>query len=101
MISSDMETRKADAPRSPDGLCVITVRLFAAARERAGAESVTVRLPAGATIRELRMALSETVPALRPLAGHLLFAIGTDYAADGAAVPTSGEVVAFPPVSGG
>lgn len=79
----------------------VTVRLFAAARERAGAEVVAVRLSAGATIGELREALGEAIPALRPLVGHLLFAVGTDYAADDAGLPASGEVVAFPPVSGG
>jgi molybdopterin converting factor small subunit len=101
MISSDVGTRRADAPRSPDRGCDVAVRLFAGARERAGAEVVAVRLPAGATIGELRMALGETVPALRPLVGHLLFAVGTEYATDDAPLPEAGEVVAFPPVSGG
>lgn len=81
----------------------VTIRLFAAAKERAGAETVTVSLPAPARIGELRTALAETIPALRPLAAHLLFAVGTEYASDDAIVPDSdsGEVVAFPPVSGG
>ena len=90
-----MTVSAADAVRS------VTVRLFAAAKERAGTEVVIVRLPAEATVGELRAALGEVVPALRPLAGHLLFAIGTDYAGDDAPLPSSGEVAAFPPVSGG
>jgi molybdopterin converting factor small subunit len=82
-------------------LRMVTVRLFAAARDRAGSNSVSVRLPVRATIRELRAALGEASPALRPLMSHLLFAIGTEYVTDDAAVPDAGEIVAFPPVSGG
>lgn len=83
------------------GLRDVTIRLFAAAKDRAGAETVAVRIPAAATIGDVRTAIGETIPALRPLVPHLLFAVGTDYAPDTAAVPESGEVAAFPPVSGG
>ena len=86
---------------STTGLRDVTVRLFAAAKDRAGAETVTVCVPAAATIGDVRAALAETVPGVRPLVSHLLFAVGTDYAPDTAVVPNSGEVVAFPPVSGG
>ncbi|HEX6985671.1 MAG TPA: MoaD/ThiS family protein [Planctomycetaceae bacterium] len=79
----------------------VAVRLFAAAKDRAGAEVVTVRVPAAARIGDVRAALGASVPGLRPLVPYLLFAVGTEYAADDAAVPESGEVVAFPPVSGG
>ncbi|MBA3313488.1 MAG: MoaD/ThiS family protein [Planctomycetaceae bacterium] len=79
----------------------VSVRLFAAARERAGAEVVTVQVPVNSRIADLRIVIGETVPSLKPLAAHLLFAIGTEYATDDAPLPASGEVVAFPPVSGG
>lgn len=79
----------------------VTVRLFAAARDRAAADVVTVRLPSDARFSDLRSALGEAVPGLRTLAPSLLFAVGTTYATDDAPVPPSGEVVAFPPVSGG
>ena len=80
---------------------VITVRLFAAARDRAGSDSVNVELPAGATIGDLRSVLGVSVPTLHAVSRHLLFAVGTEYATDASAVPESDEVVAFPPVSGG
>lgn len=89
------------APRDPTARREVTVRLFAAAKDRAGADTVTVAVPLDARIGELRAALGETVPELRPLAPHLLFAIGTEYAVDESPLPTNGEVVAFPPVSGG
>lgn len=79
----------------------VTVRLFAAAKDRAGSDTVTVRLPTGAVIGDLREVLGEAIPALRPLTKHLLFAAGTDYAADAAPVPEGAEIAAFPPVSGG
>lgn len=86
---------------SESDLREVTIRLFAAAKERAGAESVTVRLPVRASIGDLRTALSESIPELQSLVPHLLFAIGTEYAGDAAIVPATGEIVAFPPVSGG
>ena len=80
---------------------LVTVRLFAAARERAGRETVTVDVSAGALIGDVRAALGEAIPALLPLTKHLLFAVGTEYATDDAPLPDGSEVVAFPPVSGG
>ena len=79
----------------------VHVRLFAAAKERAGTETVTVRLPTGASVHDLRRTLGESIPELLPLVPHLLFAIGTTYARDDDPLPASGEIVAFPPVSGG
>jgi molybdopterin converting factor small subunit len=86
---------------SPAGHRDLVVRLFAAARERAGAETVSVRVPADATIADVRAGIGEALPPLRPLAAHLLFAIGTSYASDDTPVPAGDELVAFPPVSGG
>lgn len=80
---------------------IVRVRLYAAAKERAGAETVEVRVPRDAVIGDLAVALAAEVPTLRPLSPHLLFAVGTDYVSKDAAVPADGEVVAFPPVSGG
>jgi hypothetical protein len=62
---------------------------------------VNVALPAGARIADLRAAIGEACPPLRPLVPHLLFAIGTEYASDETLVPPGAELVAFPPVSGG
>lgn len=86
---------------SAAGETTVSVRLFAAARDRAGRETVSVAMPAGATAGGLRAALAAAVPALAPLAGHLMFAVGTDYVADDAVLTGVAEVVAFPPVSGG
>jgi molybdopterin converting factor small subunit len=86
---------------SSDRSIWVAVRLFARAREVAGSETVNVAVPVGARIADLRSALGEASPPLRPLVPHLLFAIGTEYASDETLVPPNADLVAFPPVSGG
>ena len=46
----------------------VTVLLFAAARDLAGADIVAVELPAGATVAALRAELARRMPALAGLA---------------------------------
>ncbi len=79
----------------------LDVRLFARARDAAGAECVTVDLPADARVADLRAALAEQSPNLRPLVASLLVAVGTDYAGDGMRLFPQADVACFPPVSGG
>ncbi len=79
----------------------LNVRLFARARDAAGSERITVDLPAGARVADLRAALAEQSPNLRPLAPCLLVAIGTDYADDAVELSPQSDVACFPPVSGG
>jgi sulfur-carrier protein len=79
----------------------ISVKLFARARELAGAPSIDIELPDGATVAQLRTALLEKSPALRPLASSLLVAVGSEYASESAVISSGAEVACFPPVSGG
>jgi sulfur-carrier protein len=79
----------------------LDVRLFARARDVAGSEHVTVELPAGARVADLRAALAAHYPRLRALVPNLLVAVGTDYADDRALLTPQAEVACFPPVSGG
>lgn len=79
----------------------VRIRLFAVARQLAGAEVITVELSEPATIGRLRAALAAQVPALAAVLPHVLFAIGSQYAADDTPVPAGGEVACIPPVSGG
>lgn len=77
------------------------LRLFAVARDVVGQERLEVELSDGATIRDLRQALTETAPALARLAPHLMFAINAQYAGDRTMIPAGAEVACIPPVSGG
>lgn len=77
------------------------VRLFAAARDKAGTDVVPLEVTLPMTIGEIRVRLAEAAPALQKIAPHLLFAVGTEYVRDEFVVREPVEVVAFPPVSGG
>ena len=79
----------------------VSVKLFARARELAGAPSLDVDLPEGATVAQMKSALLEKTPALQPLAPSLLVAVGSDYVSESAVIPPGAEVACFPPVSGG
>jgi sulfur-carrier protein len=80
---------------------MVRVRLFARARDLARANAVTVELPAGATVGDLRAALDEAYPALRPLLPRSAVAVAEEIAGDGVAIPAGVEVALLPPVSGG
>ena len=79
----------------------VTVRLFARARELAGAEALTLNLPAGATVAELRRRLAEERPALSGLLGRCAVAVNDEFAEDDLTLPLRAEVAVLPPVSGG
>ncbi len=79
----------------------VRVRLFARARDLAGADAVAVEMPAGATVAELRRRLGEACPALRPLLPRSAVAVNEDFAGDAAPIPPGAEVALLPPVSGG
>jgi molybdopterin converting factor subunit 1 len=79
----------------------VRVKLFAVARQRAGADAIAVELPDGATVRELRHALVEQHPPLADVLRHARLAVNNDYADDAAVIPAGAEVAIIPPVSGG
>lgn len=79
----------------------IRVRLFAIQRELAGARTVELELPAGASIEDAWTALVARHPSLAPGRAYVRFARNADYA-DGATVLEDGDELAIiPPVSGG
>jgi molybdopterin converting factor small subunit len=80
----------------------LEVKLFARAKDLAGADSVVVEIgDAARTVADLKAALSEQIPQLAPLVPHLLVAIGTAYADDSMTLQQSDSISCFPPVSGG
>lgn len=79
----------------------LSVRLFAKARDLAGADAVTVELADRASVADLKSALAEQHESLAAIVPHLLVAIGTDYAEDSTALSSDSDVSCFPPVSGG
>lgn len=87
--------------RTSEGRHVRTVRLFAVARERVGRGEITVELPEGATVADLRAALAEQFPPLAPIAARVMIAVDSEYADDAAVVPPGASLAVIPPVSGG
>jgi molybdopterin converting factor subunit 1 len=73
---------------------VVTVRLFAGLRERAGSDRVQVELPDGALVADL-LAAMELAPR------SCVVAINREYADAAAPVREGDEVALVPPVSGG
>ncbi len=79
----------------------LNVKLFAAARQLAGADQLAVDLPEGSTVSDLRYRLAMEHPDLAPLLPHVLFAIGSEYVGDSKPLADAMELACIPPVSGG
>jgi len=77
------------------------VRLFARARELAGADTIDVALPVGATVRDLRLRLAADFPALAGLLERSALAVNDEFADNELMLPREAEVALLPPVSGG
>jgi MoaE-MoaD fusion protein len=79
---------------------VTTVRLFAGLKERAGAPSVDVELPDGATVADLLAALRDTPVGPIPDRSAIV-AVNREYADGDVVISAGDEVALIPPVSGG
>src|SRR5918992_839384 len=79
---------------------VVSVRLFAGLRERAGADRLEVELPDGARVADVLAAMAGTpVGALGPR--ECVVAVNREYAGADEPVRAGDEVALVPPVSGG
>ena len=79
----------------------VTVRLFAAVRDKIGREQISVELCDDATVGNLRQFLGEHYPELQTLLPHVLFAVEDQYANEDAPLTENCEIACIPPVSGG
>jgi molybdopterin converting factor subunit 1 len=77
------------------------VLLFAALRDSAGGREVTVDLPSGATVSDLRDRLAASHPRLAPLLPNVAVAVNEEYAPSDQALNEGDVVALIPPVSGG
>ena len=80
---------------------MISVRLFARARDLAGGDVLPVELQDGATVADLRIAIRKECPALEGLLARSRLAVGTDFAEDETRLTQGVQVALIPPVSGG
>lgn len=79
----------------------VSIRLFARFRERAGAESVSIELPAGATVANLRERLLRLWPDAVGLLQASAVAVNEEYAAADYVIQPGDDLALIPPVSGG
>jgi molybdopterin converting factor subunit 1 len=84
-----------------DTLMMVSVRMFARARDLAGTSLLRLQLPAGATVAELRRSLADACPALTPLLAHSALAVENELADDDRVLTAEAEIALLPPVSGG
>ena len=80
---------------------MLTVKLFARARQVAGAPQLELPWSDGETVQKLKQQLSVAQPNLAPLIPGLLVAVNNEYAQDATTIQSTDEVACFPPVSGG
>jgi molybdenum cofactor cytidylyltransferase len=106
-VADDAVVTDLDTPedlRRLDGREIVqerSVRLFAVARELAGRGEALIRLPAKATVADLRAALAEQLPALSTIAARVMIAVDSEYADDALELPPDASLAVIPPVSGG
>jgi molybdopterin converting factor subunit 1 len=79
----------------------VQVRLFARARDLAGADFLAVELPVDATVGDLRRRLAHDRPALAGLLERCAIAVNNEFAEPSHMLVQGVEVALLPPVSGG
>jgi molybdopterin converting factor subunit 1 len=79
----------------------VTVKLFAAAREMIGSDTVSLELPEGATVADAKHILTQRYPQITGLLSRSVMARKQEYALDMDVVAASDELAVIPPVSGG
>jgi molybdopterin converting factor subunit 1 len=79
----------------------VIVKLFARARDLAGADRIEVHLPTGATVAQLRRQLGQDWPVLAELVGRCAVAVDAEFARDSDPLHEQAEIALLPPVSGG
>ncbi len=77
------------------------MKLFAAAREAAGAGEVAIDVPDAATVADLERALVAQLPNLAGIVSHARWAVNMAFVAKDAKISPDAEIALIPPVSGG
>ena len=79
----------------------VRVLLFARAKDLAGTASLSLELPAGATVAGLRQALALAYPRLGEFQARCAVAVGGEVVSDEVVLAEDAEAALLPPVSGG
>ncbi len=79
----------------------ITVKLFALMREKAGTDTISLEVPAGAALTQVLAILVRQYPILEPYMANTRFALRMDFVDPNTTLAEGDELVLIPPVSGG
>ena len=79
----------------------VRVKLFAAARDVAGSNEVSVDVLEGATLADVEHALLVKISELEPIVRHARWALEAAFAPSDSIVSERVEIALIPPVSGG
>jgi molybdopterin converting factor subunit 1 len=79
----------------------VHVRLFARAKDIVGADAVSLELPDGARVNDLRRRLTVDHPTLAALLERSAIAVENEFADDDVVLSPLAEIALLPPVSGG
>ncbi len=80
---------------------MVTVKLFAVVREKAGRSEIRLELPYGSTVNAARDALSKSLPDAAHYLARCAVAVNQTYASPDAPLRDGDELAVIPPVSGG
>lgn len=80
---------------------IVSVRLFARAKELMNAGSLEVDLPEGSSLGMVRQQLARQYPAAEGLLSRCALAVDEEFADDGMILRPGATVAVLPPVSGG
>lgn len=80
---------------------MVTVHLFARAKELAGCDRVLLAIHDGTVVADVRRELERSYPAMAALVQRSAFALYDDLVDDACPVPEWAELSLLPPVSGG
>ena len=80
---------------------IVSVKLFARARDLAGADAVSVEMPDQGTLADLRQRLAAAYPVMKTLIERSVLAVNNEFADDSTILPPQAELALLPPVSGG
>ena len=79
----------------------IEVKMFAAARELAGQETIEVEVGEAAVASDVLQAIGDELPEITQLLRACRLAIDNSYATDDTRVSEQNQIALIPPVSGG
>lgn len=79
----------------------IRVLFFANLREIVGTKEISLEIPAGSSIADLKSQVADLYPYLAPHLETTLISVNKEYGFDDEIIPEGAEVALFPPVSGG